>query len=95
MFPVVASVLQDVRNNSSKKDLLTTPAPLLEHEYILFSHFVELFEPLCILTDVTQGDKINSPLLIPKLLETYARKFTYVLLFNLFLLFFIRKNYSL
>jgi len=72
LFPVVASVLRDVRDKSSRRELLTTPAPLLPHEFILFQHFVELFEPLCILTDAMQGDKILSPALIPTLFQTYT-----------------------
>jgi len=74
LFPLVASVLHDVREKSSRKELLTTPAALVPHEYILFQHFVELFEPLCTLTDAMQGDKISSPALIPIIYETYLRK---------------------
>ena len=52
---------------------MTLPAPLTKDEYILFSHFVELFLPLCELTNAMQGDKITSPLLIPTLLETFVK----------------------
>ena len=77
--------MEEVRNKSTKQELETTPAALSTNDYILFSHFVELFEPLCVLTDAVQGDKILGPSLIPKLLETYIRKFTF---WNTFLYFY-------
>jgi len=70
----VSNVLLEAREKARWTELMTLPAPLTKKEFILFKHFVEMFTPLCQLTDDIQGERVLAPILIPTLLETYRSK---------------------
>ena len=75
MFPEVAGALVDTRIGATSTALKTLPAALTSNEYILFSHFVEVLDPLCILTDQAQQNGVTSSHLIPNIVKAYFRKF--------------------
>ena len=70
----MAGALLDVRESATSTALKTLPAPLSSNEYILFSNFVEVLDPLCVLTDQAQMNGITAPDLIPNVLEAYLSK---------------------
>ena len=61
-------------DSATAGDKLAFPGKLTDEEFILFNNFVEIFKPICILTDAVQKDGLQSHHLIPRLLQCYGGK---------------------